>query len=280
MGCAEEPPRHFLDMDAYGPFRSRSSRTTTTRRLPGAARISSSRTASLPWRDAGDLRPPPRRFQAAPTARYARDDIKLFSAVVAHYIGDAFQPFHAAPNYDGQLTGQQGMHARFEAELFDRYQDKLHDRAARRSSTSPNVRDFMFASLTDSFRQVDAVLAADRDAAAGRTAYDDEYFAEFVEDVQPILEKPDWRRDHRRGVDDYQRMDRRGKARPAGLAAATSAEAHSTAPVNQVLPLAFGHLSSVICHPSSVLRPRVTVRPAACARPRVRSAAGSGAPPG
>ena len=99
-----------------------------------------------------------------------------------------FQPFHAALNYDGQLTGQQGVHARFEAELFERYQDRLHVAPAPIVAVE-NVRDFTFAALTDSFRQVDAVLAADRAAAAGRTAYDDDYFAKFFAGVQPILER-------------------------------------------------------------------------------------------
>ena len=35
----------------------------------------------------------------------------------------------------------------------------------------------------------DAILAADRQAAHGKTEYDDEYFARFFEKVQPILEK-------------------------------------------------------------------------------------------
>ena len=113
---------------------------------------------------------------------------KLFSAVLTHYISDAHQPLHAALNYDGQLTGQQGVHSRFEAELFERFQSRLRI-APRPVSRVDNVRDFTFAALADSFSQVDALLAADRAAAAGRTAYDDEYFEKFFERAQPMMER-------------------------------------------------------------------------------------------
>ncbi|HEY3883638.1 MAG TPA: hypothetical protein VGL62_00425, partial [Vicinamibacterales bacterium] len=53
----------------------------------------------------------------------------------------------------------------------------------------PSAREFIFATLTDSFQNVDPILAADRAAADGRTAYDDEYFAQFFQRTRPILEK-------------------------------------------------------------------------------------------
>ena len=49
----------------------------------------------------------------------------FFSATLGHYMGDAHVPFHAVLNYDGQLTNQHGIHARFEAMLFERYRDRL-----------------------------------------------------------------------------------------------------------------------------------------------------------
>ena len=48
---------------------------------------------------------------------WSLENIKLMSAVLAHYVADAHVPFHAVVNYDGQLTGQRGIHSRFESEL-------------------------------------------------------------------------------------------------------------------------------------------------------------------
>jgi hypothetical protein len=44
-----------------------------------------------------------------------RDSILFYSADLGHYIGDANVPLHTSLNYDGQLTGQRGLHALWES---------------------------------------------------------------------------------------------------------------------------------------------------------------------
>ena len=56
---------------------------------------------------------------------YAQSDIRFFSAIIGHYVADAHVPLHAVLNYNGQLTGQTGIHNRWEDELFIRYQKQL-----------------------------------------------------------------------------------------------------------------------------------------------------------
>jgi len=53
----------------------------------------------------------------------------------------------------------------------------------------PNAKEFVFATLTDSFSFVDPILAADREAAEGRELYDDAYFAKLYEKAGPIMDK-------------------------------------------------------------------------------------------
>ena len=97
----------------------------------------------------------------------------LFTGVAAHYIQDATQPLHASNNYDGALTKQNGVHARFESALFARYESKLTLRPAPpRVITS--ARDFAFEELLKSYQDVEPLLAADKEAIAGKDAYDDE----------------------------------------------------------------------------------------------------------
>ena len=191
MGFAEESPRHFLDMDAYGPFPfkdlPRGYKEAVTKR--GVDFVL--KNGTVPWRAEeiyNRLRDAFKQLSLPDPQPWARDDIKLFSAVLSHYVGDSHQPFHAALNYDGQLTGQHGIHARFETELFDRYQDKLKI-APPPLAPIANAREFMFSTLTDSFTHVDAILAADRDAVQGRTLYDEGYFAKLFEKTGPIMEK-------------------------------------------------------------------------------------------
>lgn len=188
MGWVEEPPRHFLDMDAYGPspFRDLPHEYNEAVAKRGADFVI--KNGLLPWRAQEVYVQLRDAFKQLPVQVYARDNIKLFSAVLSHYAGDSFQPLHAAVNYDGRDTGQLGIHARFESELFDRYRDKLKIAPGPLVSV-PDAREFFFANLADSFAAVDAVLAADREAIQGRELYDDQYFAKLYEKSGPIMEK-------------------------------------------------------------------------------------------
>lgn len=186
VGFTEEPPRHFLDMDAYGPFPFAGLPHDYNEAVASRGADFVMKNGVLPWRTQELYDRLRDAFKQ--TSPYARDDIKLFSAVVSHYIADAFQPFHAAINYDGQLTGQQGIHSRFETELFERYQTRL------RITAGPLVpikspREFVFATLTDSFSLVEPILAADRAAVQGKDQYDDAYFRQLFASTRPILEK-------------------------------------------------------------------------------------------
>lgn len=188
IGWAEEPPRHFLDMDAYGPFPFRDLPHEYSEAVAKRGADFVRKNGLVPWRAQevyGQLR---EAFRQLPGQGFARDNIKLFSSVLAHYTGDSFQPLHAAVNYDGRDTGQLGIHSRFESELFDRYQDKLKITPGPVIPV-PDAREFIFAALSDSYSFVDAILASDREAIQGRDFYDDQYFAKLYEKSGPIMEK-------------------------------------------------------------------------------------------
>lgn len=188
VGWTDEDPRHFLDMDSYGPFPFKNLPHDYKEAVAARGADFVLKNGTVPWRTQEMYDKLREAFTQLPTAPYARDNVKLFSSVIAHYVGDSFQPFHAAANYDGQLTGQRGIHSRFETELFDRYQDKLK-LAPPPLVPVPNAREFVFATLTDSFTFVEPVLAADKEATAGREFYDDAYFAKMFEKTGPIMEK-------------------------------------------------------------------------------------------
>jgi hypothetical protein len=188
IGFTEEPPRHFLDMDAYGPFPFKDLPHDYRQAVESRGQEFVTKNGTIPWRTEevyGMLRD---AFRQLSTREWARDNVKLFSSVLSHYVGDSHQPLHAAVNYDGQLTNQQGIHARFETELFDRYHAKLKIVPGPVAPIA-SPREFLFATLTDSFQLVEPILAADREAIKGRTLYDDGYFARMFEKTGPIMEK-------------------------------------------------------------------------------------------
>jgi hypothetical protein len=185
VGWVEETPRHFVDMDAYGAYPFKELPHDYDEAVKRYGRDFVLKNGTLPWRCEEMYKKLVEAFtQKAP---YSRENIRLFSSVLAHYMADANQPFHAALNYDGQLTGQWGVHSRFETELFERYESKLH--LSPELPSIGNPREFAFTALTASFAAVQSVLDADKAAIGNRDFYDDEYFDRFLTGVKPILEK-------------------------------------------------------------------------------------------
>jgi hypothetical protein len=187
----EDDPNHFVNFGApeFGPYPF-----TALPREYGAAlqkfgQAALKRGGTLPWREEeqfGNLR---RVFEGfAKGAAYGSSDAVLFAAVASHYVQDATQPLHASNNYDGQLTGQRGLHVRFERDLIERFESRLTvSPAAPRSIAS--ARDAAFDTLLASHQLVASLLAADKEAVGNKDVYDDAYFEAFFQKVKPILEE-------------------------------------------------------------------------------------------
>jgi len=187
-GFTEESPRHFLDIDAYGAYPFKDLPRDYDRALEKHGFQTLSRNGLLPWRTAevmGWLR---RAFVEMAKNPSRATEVKLFGAILGHYVSDGHVPFHAVMNYDGQLTGQAGLHARWESELFTRYQQRLTIKPSPIRSI-PDMRDFVFETLLTSVQLVPGVLEADRKAIGSREEYDDRYFDEFFAATRPTLER-------------------------------------------------------------------------------------------
>jgi hypothetical protein len=161
-----EGVRHFLNLDHYGPppFRAlpRDRRAAEDR----FGRRVVEREGILPW-------------HGAAVARRLRDELArgdVRAAVVtaghlAHYAGDATMPLHATENYDGERTGQRGIHRRVEARLVDgdlgEYTRRTWKVTRRRAIGPEGAEGALFAALEQAYTGLDAVLAADRAATRG-----------------------------------------------------------------------------------------------------------------
>jgi hypothetical protein len=187
----DDDPNHFVDfgMRELGeyPFRELPREYGAALEKFGIATLK--RVGFLPWREAevfGNLR---RGFEGFKRdGPYAPSDVVLFAPVAGHYIQDAHQPFHATNNFDGQLTGNAGIHSRFERDLIERFQSRLVLQPAPPAPIT-NVRDAAFDMLLASHHLVDQILTADTEAAAGKEVYDDDYYEKFFAKVKPILER-------------------------------------------------------------------------------------------
>lgn len=193
VGWEDEPPNHFVDIDyeAFGPYPFEALPRDYSAAIQKFGKDVIDQQGRLPWRTAefyGRLQREFESLKRQPAPGYALDNIALFSAVLAHYVADGHVPLHAVVNYNGQLTGQNGVHSRWEAELFERNRSSLKI-APPPMAPVTNPRDFMFDTLLASNRAAANVLDSDRTAAEGREFYDDAYFAAFAKGTLPTLEK-------------------------------------------------------------------------------------------
>lgn len=193
VGWEDEPPNHFLDMDAdqYGayPFTALPREYDQAVQKFGVEAVR--REGLLPWRVAefyGRLQRAFASLSRPAPSPYALDDIALFSAVLCHYVADGHVPLHAVKNYDGQLTNQPGAHARFESDLFERYTAELRAVPTPRPPVT-DPRGEMFRILLESNRLAGPMLAADKAATAGREYYDDGFYAAFKVTALPIVDQ-------------------------------------------------------------------------------------------
>jgi hypothetical protein len=193
VGWEQEPPNHFLDIDhaAFGPYPFAALPRDYSDAVQKFGKDFIDEQGTLPWRSAefyGRLQREFESLKRQPAPGYALDNIALYSAVLAHYVSDGHVPLHSVVNYDGQVTGQQGLHSRWESELFERNRAKLTI-APPPIKPVTNPRDFMFDVLLASNRAVPNVLESDKAAVEGREFYDDAYFEKFASGTLPTLER-------------------------------------------------------------------------------------------
>lgn len=187
----EEDSNHFLDIDGLDeprPFKGVPRDWNKYVERYGAERAN--RIGRLPWRTEEIYRKIVERFREAAKnpGGFGAENAVYLSAVIAHYVEDAHQPFHAVVSYDGQATNQRGIHARFETELVLRNLNTLRLTPVVIKPV-PDVKEFIFETLVASESLVQSVLDADMKATAGREFYDAVYFSAFYKGARGVVER-------------------------------------------------------------------------------------------
>jgi hypothetical protein len=118
---------------------------------------------------------------------FAQMDVLLLSAALAHYISDAHVPLHGVSNYNGQLSGQIGVHNRWESTMFERYRTRLTI-APKPARPIATPRDFVFDRVLEDAQLVPALLKGDADAIGNRDVYDDAYYDAFFSAQRRVME--------------------------------------------------------------------------------------------
>jgi hypothetical protein len=161
-----EGPRHYIDIDNYPGF-------ATTGRIPqtydsvvaiyGVNFVIEQ--GVLPWatKIAYDS-------LVNCLARFDWPKAVLFAADLGHYVGDAHNPLHITVNYNGQYTGNYGIHSRYETGMINAFKDEII-MAGSEISFVTDVNGYIFNYIYANYIYVDSVMIADTYAqnAAGNT---------------------------------------------------------------------------------------------------------------
>jgi hypothetical protein len=112
----EEAPRHYIDLDKYGDSAAFHLPRSWTDAVEKFSEDSLQAHGILPWNIT-------RVYYQLKEAFLVRDPERILhlSADLGHYVADAHVPLHTTRNYDGQLTGQNGIHAFWESRLPELY---------------------------------------------------------------------------------------------------------------------------------------------------------------
>ncbi|MFA6542180.1 MAG: T9SS type A sorting domain-containing protein [Bacteroidota bacterium] len=153
-----EGPKHFLDIDYYPDYKHLTHNLDSLILLYGTSTVVNGN-GILPWATVWSL--------DSLTEQLKRGDwTKAYqtAADIGHYVGDAHQPLHVAENYDGQMTGNKGIHSRYESTMMNKVLSTL---SIAKDSVYyiADPMNFIFDYLYVSNALVDSVLAADRIAA-------------------------------------------------------------------------------------------------------------------
>lgn len=151
----KERPRHFIEVEAYDHYPFREFRKEFVLEQLGPSRAQA-RHGTVMWQIGRFTLYLEQDFRRADWREANHDAVYL-----AHYAADLTQPLHTVKNYDGQQTGQRGIHARFEVGLVDLMGNRWVLRP-QPASEIPNLRARIFEEFLNSYRQSQPIFAADR----------------------------------------------------------------------------------------------------------------------
>lgn len=151
-----EARRHYIDIDNYTDFIS----TGEIEQNYEAAVVKYGQSAinsngTLPWATEvafDSLRNSMKRFDWAKAKQFAAD--------LGHYVADGHMPLHITDNYNGQNTGNTGIHSRYESTMIGNNSSLITYTGTSATNIS-NVNQYIFDYIYYNNKYVDSILIAD-----------------------------------------------------------------------------------------------------------------------
>jgi hypothetical protein len=178
-----EEVRHFIYFDRYGkyPFPMLPHNYNMAKQQYGSLKLN--KNGILPWY-IGEYHL--RLTEAFRTRNW--DAVREISAWLAHYVADDTDPFLLTENFNGQMSGQNGVGDRISATLLDRFANFLLIHPGRAQYIKDPTENAFQLGL-ENFVWLDNFLLADRRSFESAGGYNDDYYERLYNEVGPIVSR-------------------------------------------------------------------------------------------
>lgn len=161
-----EAPKHYIDIDMYADFNNYGRIPQTWDSIVaqnGSIWVFSQ--GILPWATLATYDSLKNAF-----LHYNWTKAMFFAADLGHYVADGHMPLHITKNYDGDNTGNSGIHSRYESTMISGYNSQIIY-TGDTVKIIPNVNQYVFNYIYHNYQYVDSILAADNYAKSLSTTY-------------------------------------------------------------------------------------------------------------
>lgn len=149
-----ENPRHFIDLENYGPADSLPKTMADLNKKYDMKFLQ--KNGFLPWYIEEMMEKLTVAFKEK-----RKTEILFIAADLGHYIGDACMPLHTSANYDGQMTGQKGIHSLWESQIPE-MEGENYNFCTGDAKYIDNIDAEIWKVIFNSHRLADSLLAKDR----------------------------------------------------------------------------------------------------------------------
>jgi len=113
------------------------------------------------------------------------DDVWQVAAELGHYVADSHQPLHLTINYNGQYSGNDGIHSRYETHMIFPHLSQL-PLSQEKGIYWPTIIDSVFLYIEEIYPHVDKILSADDSASNEDPNYGTVYYDILWQELEQL----------------------------------------------------------------------------------------------
>ncbi len=152
-----ESPKHFIDIDFYKEFKNGNMLEDKAKLISVYNDSIVTHIGLLPWATQTAFNNLTEALKNGD-----RDKALIYAADLGHYVADGFQPLHTVLNYNGKLTGQKGIHFRYESDMLDAHLNDLEQMMYnRQAQLIEKPLDYIFNYIEETNSVSDVIFNAD-----------------------------------------------------------------------------------------------------------------------